>query len=554
MRQPDSRAALKSGLCRRGGARQSRRRIRVCAAGLPWVRADVSRSCWQVFPSEPALGFGPQRVTAVGWASCMALWVACHVTQARAQTPELGIGLQGLPGYHRVPVAALAPRGLALLASASYGFTESQLAAPGSHHRVQGRLALGLTPLPWLGLGWGTNLRHDRHAGDELGVDQSTVVDTDLHAELGTRVAHQFQLGAGAAANFARGDTLESSLEHPALEGHLLAAYVPVGVPLSVGVLAGFRHDRTGQALRESARYSPSDRLSLGLSALDAVPLGVGVSYRLGATELIGELSGDVLVGAQAPRLSESPLRASFGARQPLSERLALGLMTDTSLSARARTRTDAPLYPVEPRFQFSFCLTYQLSDWEPELAPLELPVSSSPPPAAAAVVALGSLQVNVTSVDGFPLSDARVELVWDTSRRDVPHDNLQTYRLAGIPAGVVTLRVSAERLETHSQLLRVEAGSSVVVDVRLEPGVSSGQVRGLVRSFGGQGLRARVRIEPPGTEIVTGADGTFVLDVAPGRYEIMIEAAGHANQRRTVDVARDGVLILNADLPKVGP
>jgi carboxypeptidase family protein len=504
-----------------------------------------------VFPSEPALGLGPRRVTAVRWASCAALCVAWHATPVGAQMPGLGTGLEGLPGYQHVPVAAVPPRGLLLSGSAGYGFTESQLAAPGSHHRVHGRLAVGLTPLSWLGVSVATNLRHDRHTGDEA--DQNTVLDSDVHAELGSPVARHFHFGVGVAANFARGDTLDSSLEHPALEGHLLAAYLPERAPFSVGVLAGFRHDRTGQALRERARYTPSDRLSLGLSEFDAVPLGMGFSYRLGATEFIAECSGDLLVGAQAPRLSESPLRVSFGARHELGDRLALRLVSDTSLSARSRSRAESPLYPIEPRFQLALGMTYKLWDGEPGPAPARLPPPVSTPPTPAPVAA-SSLQVNVTSVDGFPLSDASVELVWGDTHRDVPHDNLQSYRLGGIPAGVVTLRVSAARLKTHTELLRLDKGASVVVDVRLEAGRPSGQVRGLVRSFSGQGLRARVRIDPPGTELVTQADGTFLLDVAPGRYEIVIEAPGHARQQRTVDVARDGVLILNADLAKALP
>jgi hypothetical protein len=46
-----------------------------------------------------------------------------------------------------------------------------------------------------------------------------------------------------------------------------------------------------------------------------------------------------------------------------------------------------------------------------------------------------------------------------------------------------------------------------------------------------------------------TGADGTFSVEVPPGSYDVVIEAVGHKTQRRTVNVAVDGVVVLNADL-----
>jgi len=89
---------------------------------------------------------------------------------------------------------------------------------------------------------------------------------------------------------------------------------------------------------------------------------------------------------------------------------------------------------------------------------------------------------------------------------------------------------------------------------VKLAPAPPTGQVRGLVRSFSGAGLRARIRIEPLGKEIQTDAAGNFQLDVPPGTYEVVVEASGHAAQRRHVQVPEDGVVILNADLLRGAP
>ena len=166
----------------------------------------------------------------------------------------------------------------------------------------------------------------------------------------------------------------------------------------------------------------------------------------------------------------------------------------------------------------------------------------------------MASLQVNVTTLEGHALSDATVELVMGATPVAVPHDHLQSYRASQLRVGEATLRVSAARLKTHTQSIKLRADAPLVVDVRLEPAPPTGQLRGLVRSFGGKGLQARVRIEPLGTELATDQAGNFMADVPPGRYVIVIRAPGRESQRRQVEVTPDGVVILNADLQKAGP
>jgi hypothetical protein len=169
---------------------------------------------------------------------------------------------------------------------------------------------------------------------------------------------------------------------------------------------------------------------------------------------------------------------------------------------------------------------------------------------ASAALV--HSLRVNVTTAQGYPLSDATVELVAGEDVVGVPHEALETYRVGGLAAGEPTLRVSAPRSKPHTQQIQLRGGSPLVIDVQLEDAPSIGQVRGLVRSFGGQGLRAQIRIEPIGSELTTDVEGTFSVDAPPGRYEVVIEAPGHQRQRRQVEVRPDGVVILNADLRRI--
>lgn len=492
------------------------------------------------------------------WAAPGAFVCAVCVTAAvRADGPALGAGPSALPGYARVPVVAAAERGVLLSGGLGYGLTESQVEAPGSHHRLGARAAASMTPLDWLDIAFATNLRHDRHSQrDELGQDDGTEIDSELYAQAGNQLGTDLHLGAGVRASFVRGSTLGQSLSSPALDLQLLAAYVPGGSKFSVGMLAGFRYDRRAHALQDPAQYRAGDRLALGSSAFNAVPLGLGASYRFGTTEVIGELSGDLLIGSGAPDTWASPWRASAGARQRLSDMLALRLMTEAALGARPATGADDPLAPVEPRFQVVAGLSYALLDWEPSLEALpappapHLPPRAAPAPApAAAPPALCTLQVNVWTAEGYPLSDASVELVAGQTKLSVPHRNLESYELAELAQGEAVVRVSAPRLKPRELRVTLRPGAPVTLDVRLDAAPQTGQVEGLVRSFGGKGLRARIRIEPLGTELTTDDGGRFVADVPPGHYEVLIEAAGHTRQRRQVEVTPDGVVILNADL-----
>lgn len=467
---------------------------------------------------------------------------------AVAEAPSLGIGPKLLPGYERVPAPAPGARGAWVGGNAGYAFTESQALAPGSHHRASGRLGIGVAPTPWLGLALGTHLRHDRHSDDGLGPDSGTAIDSEVEAVAGARVAGDVLLGGGVRAHFARGDDLTGSLTHPTLDFQLLAAYAPIDSPASVGLLAGYRHDRSGGLLARASEYRPGDRLALGVSDLDALLFGLATSWRLGRTELIAELGADLLVGSGAPALHQSPLRASAGVRHSLSDALALRMGADVSLSSRAAEEPET-LYPVEPRLRLGVGLTWRVLGGQvppPPAPPAILRRQPPPPPPAPS-----SLLVSVTTLDGHPLSDAQVEIVAGGRERAIPHERLGRYRLDGIRPGPLVLRVGAERLETHVREVELVPGEPLSVEVRLAPASASAQIRGLIRSFDGRGLRAQIRIQPLGRQLSTSADGTFLVEVPPGRYDVVVEASGHVPQRRSVEVGDDGVVILNADLPR---
>lgn len=484
------------------------------------------------------------------------LYVSAAATAAATEPIERS----GL-GYVRVPVVAQAAAGLQLASAVGYGFTESQLDAPGSHHRIGGRLGATLTPLRGLDLALGSSLRHDAHTSpDALGSDRGTLLSSDLSARVGQQLSSGLHLGLGATASFPGGVDAAHSLQNPALDAQLLAAYVPAQAAWSVGALAGFRYDRRASAVLPPAAYRAGDRLALGSSAFHAVPLGIGGDVRWGPAALVAELSADLLVGSSSPSLGESPWRLSAGARHQLADAVVLTWMTETALSARPGSGASDPLAPIEPRFQLLVGVAYQLLAWgsaparSAPKAPVTPELPAPAPLAAPAPLPAASLLVNVTTADGYPLSDATVALEREGTTLLVPHFNLQSYRLPEAAAGTATLRVSAPRLKPQSQVIRLESGAALVVDVQLEAAPPGGQLQGLVRALGGRPLRARIRIEPLGLELSTDEAGAFLADVPPGKYLVIVEAPGHESQRRNVQVGPDGVVVLNADLSRAAP
>ena len=76
-----------------------------------------------------------------------------------------------------------------------------------------------------------------------------------------------------------------------------------------------------------------------------------------------------------------------------------------------------------------------------------------------------------------------------------------------------------------------------------------AGQLRGLIRSWKGDGLRATIRVEPLGVQAQTDEEGAFAVDVPPGAYQVHIVTKGFRTQTRDVRIEENGVTVINADL-----
>jgi len=484
-----------------------------------------------------------------------------HALAAEPQTTaNVGDASDSLPGVVRAPIVGVPTPRLALALDAGYAFTEAQV-DEGAHHRLIGQLGVGLAPLEWLELGVRALGRHDRHPDDGMGADSGTTTDLALLARGGGDVGSGFRLGGDLAARFPGSESIGDSLSSPALDARALFAWAHTSGVHFAG-FAGYRLDQTDGVAKDSDRYRLGDRIALGASEFDAVLVGVGAVVPVASAELLAELSGDVLVGSGAPKFSQSPLRASIGARLGLSDAAALELQSDISLSSRPDIGPDSPLIPIEPRFSVLAGFRYRFWNGpapqpEPVVAPppKPKPVVVAPPPKPVAPPPpppMNTLRVTVVDkTTGHPLSDAEAEIIVGGQTRPLQFVTESTFEIGEVPVGTVELVVRAERLKDWRKQIQVTEGQPLDVRVEMIPAQNSGQIRGLIRGFDGKGLMAQVRIQPGEHAVQSDADGSFIVDVPPGNYTVEVSLTGYRTQKLTARVGKDGVIVLNVDMLK---
>ena len=453
---------------------------------------------------------------------------------AHAQQEELPAS-DALPGIYRVGIARSAPAALA--GTLGYSFTEPQNAEDGAHHRFSLRAAAAVPVVRWLSVGALVDSRYDRHPHDSGGV-----IDTALQARAGTALG-TWQVGGGIALRLPGAESFSTMARSTSIEAQALLA-TSVG-RVRFASLGGYRFNRSAAAGNGAAQLSAGDRLSLGLSDFDTVLLGLGAGIWVGSSELLGEVSSDVLVGTRAPAFSQSPLRIAVGARRAVVPGLSLELLAVGSLSRQPDLSAGAPLVPNEPRLGVFASIRYQFL---PPVPPPAWPSSPVPPPVQALT---SRLEVTVNDDQGAPVTSPTAFVTAAGERRDLNCDVAGHCALEDARAGDFVVHVEARDFEPRERPVKVRAGVPAQLEVRLVAVPPPSQLRGVVRSLDGKAVIARVHVEPVGTQANVDDKGSFQLDLSPGGYDVVIEAAGYVTQRRHVQVESKGVVILNVDLAR---
>ncbi len=487
-------------------------------------------------------------------------------------TQRIADGIDGLPGLYRLGIPATpGPRGGAGV-WLHYGFTEPQNGEADSHHRAGGTVAAGGALWRYLAAAVRVDFRHDMHGDDPMGSDSGSTLDVTPIVRTGLPISRRVHLGAEGRVLIS-GAAEGGGLAAPPFDGRLLASYLgPSG--WTATAMGGFRLAQNGVIVSEAAMLRPGDRVVLGVSEFPAALMGLGVMKDFGSTSVLAEWSWDLLLGSGSPPAFESPLRLGLGARQLLLPGVALQGMLEVSPGGRAPSLPGDPLVPIEPRLLTVLGVSIRFPDVIGRRAPPPPPQEVARPPRSTqekgkeeASEELSSppeeespptsvLRVEVVDETGHPISDAtvKVEVPAHSERpaRTVaaPLKEVNVYVAEELPIGSVQVTVEAELLRSHSERIQITSHEPAKLEVTLQKASDVGsQLRGLVRSYTGEGIEASIRVQPGGYETTCNEKGEFVLDVPPGTYSVSIKAEGYVSQKRKLRVRKEGVTVLNADL-----
>lgn len=445
-----------------------------------------------------------------------------------------------LPGMVRVVTAEPLEGAGGLALSSAYGFRGTTIGTDDSHHRLWGSLAANLRIDNWLAIGTILDGRYDRHVSPDTDADDGWVGDPRLLA----RARRDIQDNLAIAGEFGIWFPAESLLDFAgaSFEGRA-ALSVEVRPDINVAVNLGARLDRSENTVTNPELLSLADKMSLGVSSSNALLFGAGIAWEKDRLNLAAEWTWDLLVGAEAPAIGESPMRLATTARMQIDDAIWLGATLEVAISSTPAITDSTPLVPVESRVTGWVSATYRLGTDKERPMVKELvrePVPEEPPQTFA-------VRGVVTDPSGKPLAGAIVAL--GVRRTETGSDG--SYEFTELPAGPVTLTIEAPGHEPQSLAITVGSDSAEnALSTALEASLPDGQIRGVVRSLSGKTLKgARIRIEGLNVDLKTDAQGRFEFEVPPGEHRVEISATDHHKQVRTLQVDQDGVTVLNVDL-----
>jgi hypothetical protein len=462
---------------------------------------------------------------------------------------EVGPGEAARPALRRVAAPeAGKPGSLALAADTSGAVTEGLSDTDSAHARVAAGIAAAVNATPWLDFGARLRGRYDAHGRDAYGKDDGFLFQPELSTRLAWRsgaLGYGFEAGAWLPG----GADVGASLAALSADGRVLLSHQ--SAKLLIAGYAGYRLDRSAKVAGDVTRLRFGDRSALGVSDYDALLVGFGVGHAVGRTLLFGEISAQVLLGS--PKLAASPLWVTLGARLPFGpEGLSGEASLDALASARPALANTSALFPIEPRLTLNLGLRYRFGQHQPAASPKPaFPAQRAPTQVLTAPPEPTIVELELLDERGQPLKRARATVTQGDIETPLVETTPGHYRLADAHPGHAKLRVKAEGFQPIERDIDVSSGKTAKIDVRVEPALPAGQVRGLVRSFRGKPLAASIRLEPSAVTAQTDAEGFFQIDVPPGDYEVVIEAPGYRAQRRRATVEQQGVVIVNADLSK---
>jgi hypothetical protein len=350
---------------------------------------------------------------------------------------------------------------LAAAAGAGYGYTEAVLGQGDSHHRLLGALGAEWAAHPALVLGLRLEGRYDRHQVPS-GQDDGWTGEPRLYGRWERAQGQATRLALALGINLPGGKA--PSIDFGAVGGDLSALATRVTGPLELTAKVGYRLDRAARALPEAARLSPNDRVGLGVSAFNAVLVGLSGEHRRRALSLFAEATLDALLGAPA---AVWPLRLGAGARRGLGSGLAGELLLEAALSSRPAVGPEAPLIELPPRIALLAGLTWGRG----ALAPRGEGPPPPPPPMVAATpeppTARGQLRGSVRSYGGRGIA-ATIHIAGSEGGTPTTLESRAGNFEVDLPPGSYEVRIEAPAFVSQRRRITIEENGVILLNVDL--------------------------------------------------------------------------------------
>ncbi|MBT8493670.1 MAG: carboxypeptidase-like regulatory domain-containing protein [Deltaproteobacteria bacterium] len=434
-----------------------------------------------------------------------------------------------------------------------------------SHHRAASSLAASFRPLPYLALVFQYDNRYDRHSNLEEGdgSDDGWLAESRLGARFVHKLTPELGLGLETMVWFPPGGEPPSfDFGGTSVETRALATY-NMNDALRVSGNVGFRYDNSVESVDNADMLSTADRLALGVSDSNAVLAGVGATYSFGNFDVLAEGTWDILIGSDAPDLSESPLRFGAGIRMRATDSIQIQLVAEASPSKVGDFTTMGTLYRVDPSFSTMFTLSYSypLKQADQQIDCVRFPSDARCPKVEEVKKDPGKLKGTITDEGGNPISGAAVTLVIQPREPGKPQVTVTattgedgSFEIADangepLPDGAAELTVEAEGFDAKKQNVDIVAGKLSEVSVPMSEALPPGVLRGAVQSFRGKPLKATITVEPGDKTATADPQGQFEIELEPGEYKVKISAGGFKTQTRTVTIEKNGVTIMNVDM-----
>ena len=492
--------------------------------------------------------------------------------EPESTAPPQAIVYGALPGGIHVATAETLPKGVAEVSLLSgLGRRSGLLGSEHKFNRAIGDVAFAYGVTDMLSVGLSLDGRYDRHWGLVPSGDDGYVGDPHINVRFAKASgANHFGAQLGVWVPGKNAPSIAASAISVDARG---LVSIPAG-PGQLSLEAGFRLDNSAKSVDNVMRLSLQDRVSLGVSDYNAVFGGAHLQFPVGKGWLSVEGSLEAFLGsppAGDAKLAEGTLLLRGGATYGIHVSPVMSIVAYVEaakvpgITASQVMANNIPLIPYEPGITGG--LGIQARFGGPKATYIEKDCHKHDPPDCPAVKVPLLADVSGTVVDeaGKPIVGAKVSLTLKNSQ--VPAtatDASGAWKVTGVPVGsstdnkpaieepAIEVAVDVDGKKPGKATVNVTGGGAIAVPpIQLEPALPPGQVKGVVRSPAGKPISgATITASPGDKKTETGADGTFVLDLAPGQYKVTAKS-GNSTQDLDVTIDPNGVALKEFVLKK---